>query len=124
MWVDFCVEVFDLRDEKKMCWFMSFVFNIEKLDKNNYKSIFYLKRIVLEFKGWVFKCLECDGLVLLVDYVFYKEDIFKVVKGFVVGEVVVEKVFEVKFLKIGKVVECWFEMFFEVVYCNYMDLIN
>lgn len=74
MWVDFCVEVFDLRDEKKMCWFMSFVFNIEKLDKNNYKSIFYLKRIVLEFKGWVFKCLECDGLVLLVDYVFYKED--------------------------------------------------
>ncbi|BAD84599.1 hypothetical protein, conserved [Thermococcus kodakarensis KOD1] len=123
-WADLCAEVLDLRDEKKMRRLMSLAFNIEKSDKNNYKSIFYPKRTAPEFKGWVLKRPERDGPVLLVDYVLYKEDTLKAAKGLAVGEAAAEKVPEVKPLKTGKAAERWLEMFFEVVHRNYMDLIN
>jgi uncharacterized protein YbcI len=123
-WADLCAEVLDLRDEKKMQHLMGLAFNIVMSDKNRYESIFYPKRTAPEFKGWVLKRPKRDGPVLLVDYVLYREDTLKAAKGLAVGEAAAEKVPEVKPLKTGKAAERWLEMFFEVVYREYMSLIN
>ena len=123
-WKALCAEVLGLRDEGKIKDLMKLAFVVRKNERNTWPVRFYPKDIATEFHGWVLARPKDRQVADIIDYELYREDTLKAAKGLAVGEAVAEKVPEVKKLKSGQAAERWVEMFFEVVYRDYMALIN
>ncbi len=123
-WKALCAEVLGLRDEGKIKDLMKLAFVVRKNERNIWPTRFYPKDIATEFHGWVLARPKDRQVADIIDYELYREDTLKAAKGLAVGGAIAEKVPEVKPLKAGKAAERWLEVFFEVVYRDYMALIR